>query len=85
MNIKIHEELLGGGKKLRGVVDGDLIKQSDDGSYNVILDREVAEVYITEEDTGFNTPYLIASIMVLVLFFGFMIAVKRRAKKNAAE
>ncbi|MCZ2257245.1 alpha-amylase family glycosyl hydrolase [Sporosarcina sp. G11-34] len=85
VNVKLPEEVIGADKKLRGVVDGDLIKQSDDGSYNVILDREVAEVYISEEDTGFNTPYLIASIMVLVLFFGFMIAVKRRGKKNAAE
>jgi len=85
VNVKLPEEVIGAGQKLRGVVDGDLIKQSDEGSYNVILDREVAEVYISEEDTGFNTPYLIASIMVLVLFFGFMIAVKRRGKKNAAE
>ena len=84
-NVKLPEEVLGATKKLRGVVDGDLVKQAKDGSYNVILDREVAEVYISEEDTGFNTPYLIASIMVFVLFFAFIIAVKRRAKKNAAK
>lgn len=85
VNVNLPEEVFGATKKLRGVVDGDLIKQAKDGSYNVILDREVAEVYISEEDTGFNTPYLIASILVFVIFFAFMFAVKRRGKKNAAE
>ena len=85
VDVKLSEELFGSGQKLRGVVDGDLIKQGKDGSYHLILDREIAEVYISEEDTGFNTPYLIASIMVLVLFFGFMYAVKRKSKKNSAE
>ena len=84
-NVKLPEEVLGATKMLRGVVDGDLVKQAKDGSYNIILDREVAEVYISEEDRGFNTPYLIASIMVFVLFFAFIIVVKRRGKKNAAK
>ena len=40
---------------------------------------------IVEEDKGFNTPYLIASILVYVLFLGFLWAVWRKGKKNKAE
>ncbi len=61
------------------------IKQSKDGKYRVVLERELAEAYIVEEDKGFNIPYLIASILVYVLFFGFLLAVWRKGKKNKSR
>ena len=62
-----------------------MIKQSKDGKYQVVLERELAEVYIVEEDKGFNIPYLIASILVYTLFLGFLCAVWRKGKKNKAK
>ncbi|MBO1911204.1 hypothetical protein J4G37_41240, partial [Microvirga sp. 3-52] len=71
--------------RLRGVVGGDMIKQGKDGKYRVVLERELAEVYIVDEDKGFNIPYLIASILIYTLFLGFLLAVWRRGKKNRVE
>ncbi|WP_252502435.1 alpha-amylase family glycosyl hydrolase [Sporosarcina sp. Marseille-Q4943] len=86
----IPVEKIGENKKLRGVLDGDLIRESDDGMFRVVLDRELAEVYIADEDKGFNTPYLIASTLVYVMFLGFLFLVikkgreRRRTEKKTA-
>ncbi|MFJ7932870.1 alpha-amylase family glycosyl hydrolase [Sporosarcina sp. NPDC096371] len=78
----IPKEVIGDNKKLRGVLDNDLIKEGKDGMFRVVLDREVAEIYIADEETGYNIPYLIASISIYVLFFGFLFIVLKRARKN---
>lgn len=82
-NFVIPKDLIGDDKKLRGVLDGNSALQSKDGNYNVVLEREIAEVYIVDEDKGFNIPYLIASLTVYVVFLGFLFVVIRRGKKNA--
>ena len=51
----------------------------------MVLDRETAEIYLVEDDKGFNTPYLIASIMVVVLFIGFLFLVIRKGKQSRLE
>ena len=84
-NLVIDQDVIGENKKLRGVVGGDMVKQSKDGKYRVVLERELAEVYIVDEDKGFNIPYLIASILVYTLFLGFLWAVWRKGKRNNAE
>ncbi|MDN4606850.1 alpha-amylase family glycosyl hydrolase [Sporosarcina highlanderae] len=84
-NFEIPSNMIGEKKKLRGVLDGDLIRESDDGVFRVVLDRELAEVYIADDDKGFNTPYLIASILVYVIFLGFLFLVikKGRARRKS--
>ena len=80
VSLTIPVDKIGENKKLRGVLDGDLIRESDDGTFRVVLDREMAEVYIADEDKGFNTPYLIASILVYVLFLGFLYLVFKKGR-----
>ena len=53
--------------------------------FRIVLEREVAEIYIVDEDKGFNTPYLIASILVYVLFLGFLFTVWRKGRKSTKE
>ena len=84
-NIELPKEVVGENKKLRGVLDGDLVRESKDGTFRIVLEREVAEIYIADEDKGFNTPYLIASILVFTLFFIFIFAVLRRGKKGVKK
>ena len=84
-NLEINPEELGEKKKLRGVLGQDLIKETKDNQYHVVLDRETAEIYLVEDDKGFNTPYLIASIMVVVLFIGFLFLVIRKGKQSRLE
>ncbi|WP_231293355.1 alpha-amylase family glycosyl hydrolase [Sporosarcina sp. P33] len=81
-SIEIDPEKIGENKKLRGVLGQDLIKETKDNKYHIVLDRELAEIYIIEDDKGFNTPYLIASIMVVVLFLLFLYMVIRKGKQS---
>lgn len=76
---------IGSKKRLRGLLDGDQIVETEDGKYHVVMDRELAELYLVKEDKGFNIPYLIASVMVYVLFLGFlwMVLKKGRAARKA--
>ncbi|WJY26062.1 alpha-amylase family glycosyl hydrolase [Sporosarcina trichiuri] len=71
---------IGSKKRLRGLLDSDQIVETEDGKYHVVMDRELAELYLVKEDKGFNIPYLIASIMVYVLFLGFLWAVWRKGR-----
>lgn len=80
----IDHDLIGNKKKLRGVLGQDLVKESN-GEYHIVLERELAEVYIVEEDKGFNTPYLIASILVYVFFIAFLIAVIRKGRQRRKD
>lgn len=80
-NMEIPKEVIGENKKLRGVLGGDLVREGKDGIYRVVLEREIAEIYIADEDKGFNMPYLIASILIYVTFFGFLFLAFRKARK----
>lgn len=84
-NATIPADIIGEKKILRGLLDGDLIRESDDGVFRVVLEREMAEIYIASEDKGFNTPYLIASILVYVLFLGFLFSVWRKGRQRKKE
>ncbi|MEK3935389.1 alpha-amylase family glycosyl hydrolase [Sporosarcina sp. FSL W7-1349] len=84
-NTAISADVIGENKVLRGLLDGDLIRESDDEMFRVVLEREMAEIYIASEDKGFNTPYLIASILVYVLFLGFLFSVWRKGRQKKKE
>ncbi|HEX5564102.1 MAG TPA: alpha-glucosidase C-terminal domain-containing protein, partial [Sporosarcina sp.] len=78
----VPAEKIGQNKKLRGLLDSDLIREADDGVFRVVLERELAEVYIADEDKGFNTPYLVASILVYVIFLGFLFLVIKKGRER---
>ena len=84
-NLEIPKEVIGDNKLLRGVLDGDLVREGKDGIFRIVIDREVAEIYIADEDKGFNTLYLIASILVYVLFFAFLFFVFKKARQKKKE
>ncbi|WP_318616794.1 alpha-amylase family glycosyl hydrolase [Sporosarcina sp. YIM B06819] len=84
-NFAIPKEVIGDNKKLRGVLDNDLVRESKDGMFRVVLEREVAEIYIADEDTGFNVPYLITSILIYTTFLSFLFLVWRRGKQGRKE
>lgn len=84
-NLPIPKEVIGDNKRLRGVLTGDSIPKTKDENYNVVLEREVGDIFIVEDDRGFNTPYLIASILVYVLFLGFLYVVWRKGRQKAKE
>lgn len=68
-------------KELRGLLNGDLVR-SEDGQYRIILDREMAEIYVLAEKSGLNLPFIGATASVVILFIVFLILVKRKARKQ---
>ncbi|KMY61793.1 hypothetical protein AA904_02515 [Geobacillus stearothermophilus] len=58
----------------------DLVRGDGDG-YDLVLDRETAEVYKLREKTGINVSFIAAIVSVCVLFLLFLYLVKKRAKR----
>lgn len=70
---------------LRGVLEGDIVRRVDNGTFKIGMDRETAEIFIVNEDRGINTGYIIALIVVWILFIGFLSLVWRQGKKRREE
>ncbi|KXH79768.1 alpha-amylase family glycosyl hydrolase [Sporosarcina sp. HYO08] len=84
-SVTLSPEVVGENVLLRGVLDGDLVRESKDGMFRIVMERELAEMFIVDEDKGFNIPYLIASILVYVLFLSFLFIVWRKGKQKRKE
>ncbi len=68
------------GKELRGLLNGDVVKDRDK-QYNLILDRDKAEIYVLKDKTGINMPLIGANLAVIAAFLLFLILIlKRRAR-----
>lgn len=84
-SLDIDPAQIGEKKKLRGVLGQDLIKETKDKEFHVVLEREQAEIYIVEDDKGFNTAYMIASILVYMFFLSFLFAVIRKGRQRRRD
>lgn len=68
------------GKELRGLLAGDLVR-SKDGKYDIILDRETAEIYVLAPKTGLNIPF-IAVLVAVYASFGLFLYLARKRKRS---
>ncbi|WP_461201025.1 alpha-amylase family glycosyl hydrolase [Anoxybacillus sp. TBDG-1] len=68
------------GKELRGLLAGDLVR-SKDGKYDIILDRETAEIYVLAPKTGLNIPF-IAALVAVYASFGLFLYLARKRKRS---
>jgi glycosidase len=78
----LTEETMGSNVELRGLMESDILRQREDGTYRIVLDREIAEYFTVNEPTGFNKGYLTALGVVYVLFLGFLYLVWRKGKQR---
>lgn len=80
---KVHltNDQLEPGKELRGLLAGDLVR-SDQNGYDVILNRETAEIYVVAKKTGLNIPFIVMLIAIYVLFGWFLYYAKKRSKQT---
>ncbi|WP_231877239.1 alpha-amylase family glycosyl hydrolase [Bhargavaea cecembensis] len=83
--VDLTAEQIGEGKRLRALIDNNLVSQADSGEYRIVLDREAADLFIVEEDTGLNIPYIIAAIIVYTTFIGFIYMVWKKGKQRAKD
>lgn len=79
-SITIDEDQLGEDKELRGLLNEDQVK-SKDGKYNLIIDRDVAEVYYLANKSGINIPYISALAVVYAAFIVFLVLLLKRRKR----
>lgn len=81
----LTEEMMGANLELRGLMESDILRQREDGSYRIVLDREIAEFFTVNEPKGLNKGYLAALAMVYVLFLGFLYLVWRKGKQRKKD
>ncbi|WP_077325056.1 alpha-amylase family glycosyl hydrolase [Virgibacillus siamensis] len=72
------------GKMLKGLIGDNLVRESDNGKFKIGLARETAEVYIVQEDTGFNWLFIGMIVGIFVVFIGAVILLSRKQKKREA-
>lgn len=60
------------GQQLRGLLMDNTVRQQDDGTWRIVLDRETSDVFIVEANTGINWWFV--SFIALVMS-GFIISV----------
>ncbi len=81
----ISEEEIGSGKELIAMLDSDTIRANKDGSYPLVLDREIVEIFQIKEEKGINKGYLAALAVVYILFIAFIVAIIKRGKKRKSK
>ncbi len=82
LHVEIDEDKIAKGQELKGVLNGDLIREANH-KYSFFIDREQSEIYLLKEKSGINISFLIAIIAVNVIFITFMYIVWKRGKKKA--
>ncbi|WP_054860544.1 hypothetical protein [Gracilibacillus sp. JCM 18860] len=75
-------ENLGSNKQLKGLLEDNLIREQEDGSYKITLNRETSNIFVLEENTGLNWFFIAMMIVIFGGFVAFVIALNRRAKKG---
>ena len=83
--IDISSEEIGEDKELRGLFESDTVRASENGSYRLVLDREIVEVYQVKEDKGLNSAYIAAMVIAYLLFMLFLLIVWRKGKQRRAD
>ena len=79
-NVTLNKEQIEGGKELRGLLKGDLVRSKDD-QYDLIIDRDEAEIYVLANKSGINLPLIGSLILVYILFTIFIIKVRKRSRR----
>ncbi|MEH7014440.1 alpha-amylase family glycosyl hydrolase [Neobacillus niacini] len=78
-NVSLNNEQIEGGKELRGLLNGDLVRSNDD-QYDLIIDRDEAEVYVLTKKSGINLPLVGSLVAVYILFTIFILKVRKSRK-----
>jgi alpha-amylase len=66
-----------GGKELRGLLTGDLVR-SKDHKYDLIIDRDKAEIYVLTNKSGLNFTMIGSLVVVYLLTVLFIWRIKKR-------
>jgi alpha-amylase len=76
-NVTLTENQIVGGKELRGLLTGDLVR-SKDHKYDLIIDRDKAEIYVLTNKSGLNFTMIGSLVVVYLLTVLFIWRIKKR-------
>ena len=68
--------------QLRGLFHDDTVRATEDGKFYVGLNRESAEIFIIEENTGINWGFIFSIVGVMIVFIIAVILLSRKQKKR---
>lgn len=69
-------------KQLRGLLGDNIVRENSDGEFKVGIERESTEVYIIEENKGFNWWLIGFVVGVFVLFASTIFYLSRKQKRR---
>ncbi|WP_027956492.1 alpha-amylase family glycosyl hydrolase [Halobacillus kuroshimensis] len=73
---------LDSGLQLRGLLQDGVVREQSDGTYRLAMDRETADVFIMEEDSGYNWLFIGFVGGVLLLFTVAVIILSRKSRSS---
>ena len=76
-HITLTNKQLEGGKELRGLLEGSMVRSNND-KYDIILDRDIAEIFVLTKKSGINYTLIGSLLVVYVLVFLFLKKLKKR-------
>ncbi|PQD95465.1 alpha-amlyase [Pradoshia eiseniae] len=79
--IQLDSALFENNQELRGKLNSDLVREQD-GLYGITLDRETAEVYLVEDESGLNIGFLAILILIPISFVVFLIMAKKKGRQT---
>ncbi|UFU00535.1 alpha-amylase [Radiobacillus kanasensis] len=78
----IELEELDSNQQLRGLLLDNIVRQSDQGVHKIALERETADIFLVQEDTGMNWAFISFVILVMAGFIAAVIVLSIRSKKK---
>lgn len=73
---------LDSGLQLRGLLQDGVVREQSDGTYRLAMDRETADVFIIEENSGYNWLFIGFVGGVLLLFTVAVIILSRKSRSS---
>lgn len=72
------------GKRLRGIIEDNLVLAEEDGSYILGIPRESVEVYLIEEDVGINWLFIsfVAGVFLIFVLAVVYLSYKQKARSS---
>ncbi|UJL47602.1 alpha-amylase [Virgibacillus sp. NKC19-16] len=71
------------GMQLRGHLGDNIVRENEDGEHRIGLEREMAEVFVVEPDTGFNWTFIGVFGGIFLLFVAGVIYLSLKQKKRS--
>ena len=84
-NFIVSEERIGSDMQMRGLFENDMVRQADNGTYRITMNRETSETFHVTEERGFNMAYIATLAAMYLIFLAFVWLVWRKGKQRKAD